>query len=129
MQDIAAYKPSTDSFAAEMDPVRLANEISPHLPADVEVDEHSDEGEGARVHDLWSTLVDGRNRRSFLDAMSADEIDIGEKVAAWDPSQEDNYALQSPGQLEFFRRWRLRIPGTDKRHKSLPNLEHATSTQ
>ncbi|KAL3242330.1 hypothetical protein MRX96_021257 [Rhipicephalus microplus] len=96
--DIIACEPSTDSFAARMDPVSLANEISPHSPTVVEVDEYS--GEGGQG--LWSTLVDGRNRRSSLEAMSAEEIEIGEKVAGWDPSQEDNYALQSPGELELF---------------------------
>ncbi|KAH7967275.1 hypothetical protein HPB49_023807 [Dermacentor silvarum] len=100
--DIATYEPPADSFALELELVRLTNELSPHSPADDQGDEHSDEDEAVRDRGLWSTLFDGRTRRLSLDVMSADEIEIDEKVAAWDPSQEDNYALQSPGELELY---------------------------
>lgn len=52
---------------------------------------------------IVATLECGdRDPTSPVDESLSAELGLKERVAAWDPSQEDNYALSAPGQLELY---------------------------
>ncbi|KAK8772465.1 hypothetical protein V5799_024290 [Amblyomma americanum] len=53
---------------------------------------------GTKLCQIWPTLELG-DKQSRTETRG--ESDLDERVAAWDPSQEDSYALSAPGQLEL----------------------------
>lgn len=64
----------------------------------------------------------GRDSTSSSEGSQQVELGLDEKVAAWDPSQEDNYALSAPGELELndFDISDPRRPPSPVRHEDAP---------
>lgn len=64
----------------------------------------------------------GRDPTSPSEVSLQDDFGLAERVAAWDPFQEDNYALSAPGELELhdFDISDPRCPPSPVRHEDAP---------
>ncbi|KAK8758432.1 hypothetical protein V5799_003943 [Amblyomma americanum] len=98
---IAYESLSTERCAMTEDFMHITKEHLPQVLIMGQADDNPDGGGGNRNRGLWTTIIEFENQGSSHEATQQSELDLEEKLAAWDPSQENSYALSTPGHLEL----------------------------